>query len=101
MFYDKENSNKRWKETEELELHQMDQYINFKDLRKGARLPSGHKRITVHIVYNVKHDSRYKAKLLSGGHLTEPPLENIYSGIVSLRSLRIVIFLAEINNLKL
>ena len=31
--------------------------------------------------------------------MTEPPLESVYSSVVSLRSLRIVIFLAELNDL--
>jgi Reverse transcriptase (RNA-dependent DNA polymerase) len=31
--------------------------------------------------------------------LTDPPIESIYSGIVSLRSLRLVIFLSELNSL--
>ena len=53
------------------------------------------------MVYNVKHNGCHKARLVTGGHLTGPPLESIYSGVVSLRSLRIVIFLAELNDLKL
>ena len=32
---------------------------------------------------------------MAGGHLTDTPVENVYSGVVSLRSLRIVLFLAE------
>ena len=36
-----------------------------------------------------------------GGHLTDPPLDSVYSGIVSLRSLRLVIFFAELNGLQL
>ena len=42
-----------------------------------------------------------KQDLLLGGHLTGPPLESVYSGVVLLRSLRIVIFLAELNELEL
>ena len=33
------------------------------------------------------------------GHLTPEPIENIYSGVVSLRNLRLVIFLGKLNNL--
>jgi hypothetical protein len=39
--------------------------------------------------------------MVAGGHLTPVPLESVYSDVVSLRSLRIVIFLAELNGLKL
>ena len=38
--------------------------------------------------------------LVAGGHLTPDPIESIYSGIVSIRSLRLVIFLAKLNNLE-
>ena len=37
---------------------------------------------------------------MAGGHLTETPAESVYSGVVSLRSVRLVVFLAELNNLK-
>ena len=36
----------------------------------------------------------------AGGHLTPDPIESIYSGVVSIRSLRLVIFLAKLNNLE-
>ena len=39
--------------------------------------------------------------MVAGGHLTEPPLDSVYSGVVSLRSLRLVIFLVELNCLEL
>ena len=40
--------------------------------------------------------------MVADGHLTEPPTdESVYSGVVSLRGLKSVIFLAELNKLKL
>jgi hypothetical protein len=39
--------------------------------------------------------------MVAGGHLTPVPPKSIYSRVVSLRSLRIVVFLAELNSLKL
>ena len=41
------------------------------------------------------------ARLVADGHLTPETVENIYSGVVSLRHLRLVIFLGELNNLEL
>ena len=46
-------------------------------------------------------DGRHKARLVADGHLTEVPLESVYSGVVSLRGFRLVLFLAELNNLEL
>ena len=57
--------------------------------------------ITLHLVYAVKHDERYKSRIVAGGHLTGTPMESVYSGVVSLRGVRIVIFLAELNGLKI
>jgi hypothetical protein len=49
----------------------------------------------------VKHDRQHKAKYVAGGHLTDPPLESVYSSVVSLRSLQLMIFIAELNGLEL
>ena len=38
---------------------------------------------------------------MADGHLTKEPNETIYSGVVSLRNLRLAILLAELNNLQL
>ena len=48
------------------------------------------------MVFAVKHDGRRKSRLVAGGHLTEVPTESVYSSVVSLRGVRIVIFLAEL-----
>ena len=71
MMFDKENGNKKWQEAEELELTQIDQYDSFKDLGKGTKPPHGHKCITVYMVYNIKHDGHYKARLVAGGILQD------------------------------
>ena len=49
----------------------------------------------------VKFISRNKARLVADGSLTLDPVENIYSGVVSLRHLRLLIFLGVLNNLEL
>jgi hypothetical protein len=56
--------------------------------------PPGFKRIRVHIVYDVKHDGRHKARLVADGHLTDIPLDSVYSGVISLRGFRLILFLA-------
>ena len=53
------------------------------------------------MIFAVKHDGRHKARLVADGALTPEPVENIYSGVVSLRHLRLAIFLGELNNLEL
>ena len=58
-------------------------------------------KIRVNYVFTVKYNRRHKARLVADGSLTPEPVENIYSGVVSLRDLRLVIFLGELNNLEL
>ena len=49
----------------------------------------------------VKFDGRDKARLVTDGNLAPEPTKNIYCGVVSLRNLRLVIFLGKLNNLDL
>ena len=63
--------------------------------------PDGFQKIRVHFVYAVKHDGRIKARLVADGHLTKEPVESIYSGVVCLRSLRMVVFLSQLNDLEI
>jgi hypothetical protein len=79
MMLDRENGNTKWLDAETTELDQINEYRTFKDLGKGSKAPEGYKRIRVHFVYAVKHDGRHKARLVAGGHLTEIPVESVYS----------------------
>ena len=49
----------------------------------------------------MEHNGRHRTKLVADGAITPEPLESIFSGVVSLRHLRLVIFLGELNNLEL
>ena len=49
----------------------------------------------------MNHDGRRKARLVTGGHFIGTLLDSVYSGVVSLQRLRLVLFLAELNNLKI
>ena len=98
---DEENQNTMWSDAMTLEMEQLQEYSTFKNLGRGAAAPDGYKKIRVHFVFAVKHDGRHKARLVADGHLTEVPLDSVYSGVVSLRSLRIVIFLGELNRVQI
>ena len=99
--FDEQNLNTYWQDAMALELSQLQEYNTFKDLGTGTTGPEGYKKIKVHFVFAVKHDGRHKARLVAGGHLTDAPVDSVYSGVVSLRSLRMIIFLAELNGLEL
>ena len=91
----------------DLELTKIHEYKVFKDTGKAqfhngkVVTLDGFQKIRVHFVYAVKHDGRFKARLVVDGHLTKEPVESIYSGVVSLRSLRIVVFLSQLNDLEI
>ena len=101
MKLDQLNGNRMWRDSEALELGQVDEYETFDDRGKDAPAPEGYKRIRVHFVYDIKHDGRHKARLVADGHLTDVPLESVYSSVVTLRAVRLVTFLAELNDLEL
>ena len=89
-----------------LEMESMLEYKVFKKWdkaildkhKKVINPPKGYHRIRVHLVFAVKFDGRHKARFVADGHLTPEPIENIYSGVVSLRNLRLVIFLGKLNH---
>ena len=97
---DTKAGNTKWQDATSLELDQIDSYQAFQDLGKDAPAPTGYKKIRVHLVFDVKHDGRHKARLVADGHLTDTPLESVYSGVVSLRGIRLMLFLAELNKLE-
>ena len=102
------NGNNKWKEAIDLEIEQIKEYQVFKDFgravyekNKITNAPEGHQKIRVHFVFDVKHCGKFKARLVADGHLTKEPMETVYSGVVSIRNLRLTMFLAELNNLEL
>jgi Reverse transcriptase (RNA-dependent DNA polymerase) len=99
LSLDKRNGNTLWEDAATLELTQIDDLDTFID--KGHHLkvkpPVGYKKIRIHLIFDVKHDDRHKARLVADGHLTDL----VYSGAVNLRGFRIVLFLAELNQLEL
>ena len=91
-----------------MEIGQIKEYQVFKDFGKAVyeknkitNAPEEHQKIRVHFVFDIKHCGKFKARLVADGHLTKEPMETVYSGVVSIGSLRLTMFLAELNNLEL
>ncbi len=101
VMLDKANGNTLWQDAIQKELDQIKEYETFiprPDLKKP---PKGYQYVRVHFVFAVKHDLRRKARLVAGGHMTNPPNEEAYSSVVTLKGLRICIMLAELNDLQI
>jgi len=101
MWLDTKNGNHLWAEAEAREMGQLDEYNSFEDRGKGTAVPEGYKLIPCHTVYDVKSCGKRKARFVAGGHRTETPVDSVYSGVVSLEGIRIVTFLAELNDCEL
>ena len=82
-------------------MAQLAEYKMFRSIRKGVAVPVGYKNIRVHLVFAVKHDGRHKSRLVADGQLTDVPLESVYSGVVYLRGIHLLIFLAELNGMEI
>ena len=109
LEFDKANNNSKWYDATKAELDSIHSYHVFQKHEKAIydkqkkviNAPPGYQKIRVHLVFAVKYDGRHKARLVADGHLTPEPVESIYSGVVSLRNLKLVIFHGKLNNLEL
>ena len=101
MELDRRNGDNKWQEAIDKEFAQVDEYDTFIDKGFNWDPGKGYTKITVHLVFDVKHDGRHKARLVAGGHLTPVPLESVYSSVVSLRGIRLLAFIAENNQMDL
>ena len=90
---------KLWTEAIDTELKQINEYQTFRVLEPGELLPPGYKRIPYHLVFDVKFDGRRKCRLVAGGHRTDPPKEDIFSGVVSMEAVRLGFIMARLNGL--
>lgn len=69
-------------------------------MKRGIRKLAGFRYIHLYFVFDVKYDLRRKTRLVDGGNTTSPSIEDIYSGVVSIESVRIALLLADANNLE-
>jgi len=96
---DELNGNKLWSNAIDKEINELLAHDTFiiKETRKDV--PKGYQYIPAHIVLDVKFDGRRKARLVAGGNFTTPDDHDIYSEVVSIESVRILVFVADLNNL--
>ena len=71
------NHDNLWRTAIDMELKQINEYNTFREVSEHE-LPTGYKRIPYQIIFDVKFDLRRKARLVAGGHRTDPPKEVTY-----------------------
>ena len=68
-------------------MNKMEEYEVFID-HGTKQPPHGYKKITVHVVFDVKYDGRMRARCMGGRHLTQPEFDTPYSGITNLKNIK-------------
>ena len=49
------------------------------------------------MIFAIKHDGRHQARFVTRGHLTQPSIESVYSGAVSIHSIHLTLLIAKLN----
>ena len=96
---DRVSGNNLWKESTDKELKQINDHETFREPGPDDNM-GDYKIIPYHMVYDVKFDGRRKARLVAGGNWTDPPREDIYSGVIGMDTVRLGFALAAMHNLK-
>ena len=94
---DKKNVNTLW--TDAIAKEMKDVIPSFKKLYHGEIVPIGYQWINCHMIFDVKmEDFRRKARLVAGGHMTDPPATITYAILVSREKFMIALKLADLND---
>ena len=96
---DRRNGNDYWEKAIRKEMDAVEVAFRFNDI--GENPPPGYKKITCHLIFDVKFDLTRKARYVAGGHLTDPPTHMTYATVVSRDSVRICLTVAALNDLSI
>ena len=97
---DARNGNHFWREAIALEIQNVG--VAFEVLPDGKKAPPAWRRVTGHIIFDVKLDLTRKARWVLDGHKTPDVLgESTFAGVVSRDSVRILMTYAALNDLEL
>ena len=59
-------------------MKQLDEYNTFTYLGKDGIPSHVYKKIKVHLIYDIKYDTRHKARCIIDGHLTKVPIYGMF-----------------------
>jgi hypothetical protein len=97
LAINRENGNTLWRDTLAKEMTELG--VAFEVLEEERQAPPGWKKVTGHLVWDVKMDFTRKARWVLDGHLTPSPIGSTYAGVVSRESVRIAFTYAALNGL--
>ncbi|MGH7955007.1 MAG: hypothetical protein ACREOZ_03515, partial [Gloeomargaritales cyanobacterium] len=87
---DDENRNHRWRDAMAKEMKAMECNEVFDILEENKQPPKGYTKIPLIMIFTVKQDGTYKARLVAGGHMTGPPLSDVYASVVKGENVRLL-----------
>jgi hypothetical protein len=86
-----------WRDGIEKEMRNVYPAFKFND---DDQVPIEYKHIPCHMIFDVKMVGLVrKARFVAGGHKTDPPVESVYSSIVTRESVRMMFLVAALNSL--
>ena len=94
---DEANGNHFWREAIAKEMTNVG--VAFEVLPSGKQAPIGWRKVTGHIIFDVKMDFTRKARWVLDGHKTPSPIGSTYAGVVSRETVRIAFTYAALNDL--
>ena len=94
---DKENGNTLWRDAIKRETENAS--VVFEILEDGKRPSAAHKKVTFHMIYDIKMDFTRKTRLAEEWCSTKNPVTSTYSGVFSRESVRIAFTYAALNGL--
>jgi len=97
LLIDKQTNTNYWRNAIEKEMGTIE--VAFEFLEPGQAVPIGYQKIPLHFVFDVKLDFTRKARLVVGGHMTDPPSSITYSSLVSRDSVCLALMIAALNDL--
>ena len=84
MEVNQKNGNTMWRDTLALEMFNIG--VAFEILEEGQSVPTGWKKASGHLIWDVKMDFTRKAKWVLDGHKTPDPIGSTFTGMVSRES---------------
>jgi hypothetical protein len=87
-----------WRKAIDLEMTNVSPAFQFLD--DDEAVPIGYTQIGCHMIFDVKMDFKRKARLVAGGHQTDPPKDMTYASVVSRESVRLAFLIAALNDLE-
>ena len=91
------NGNTLWAESRKLEMSNVG--VVFEVLKPGDKAPTGWKKASGHLIYELKMDFTRKSRWVKDGHRTPNHKKSCYAGVVSCESIQIALTYAALHKI--